>query len=365
MLSENECRLLEVGYGYYTKDNERRFHRGDYILCEEITKFIDAHNHRDTFHTAYRYNCDDMEKASLFGDFYLDLDDENNFENVRADAKAVLSYFKIVYQINPSDIDIFFSGKKGLHLIVPAHILGVEPDHHLNEIFKFIATSVSSYTPHKTVDLKIYDNRRLFRIPNTIHGDTGLYKIPITIDDLINSSIEDIKSKATHPVPKIHIKTYDTNNTARKAYQSAVEECARVMKEMRKDKKYNISIDFIPPCIQHILEDGAPVGSRNITIACLTSFYRAYGKSMNETVELISEWNSKNQTPTGISELKRTVQSMFSGQKMFGCSTLKTLTTCEPDKCKFGKGEPNGRNQRQTPDTNINDKGKRLPPYKR
>ena len=361
MLSESEFRLCEVGYEYTTRDNERRFHRGEYILCEEVGNFAASHNFRSTFCSAYRYNSSELEKASLFGDLYLDLDDENNFENVREDAKAVLSYFKIVYKIDPTDIDIYFSGKKGLHMIVPAHILGIEPDPHLNEIFKYIVSSISGYTPHKTVDLKIYDNRRLFRIPNTIHGDTGLYKVPLTVDEIMHASIDEIRTKAMSPVAKIRVKEYETNNTAKKTYQSAVEECAKVMKEMRKDKRYNMSINFIPPCIQHILDEGASVGQRNITIACLTGFYKAYGKSMNETIDIISEWNSKNQSPTGMSELKRTVQSMFSGQKMFGCSTISTLTTCDPANCRFGNRRNNG--QRQSEDQT--DPGRRLPPYKR
>lgn len=335
MCTEAECTICEVGYGF-EYNNERRFHRNDYIQCEQIGVFLKAHNRFNTFRSAYNYSSNNIEEADLFGDFYLDLDDENNFENVREDAKAVYSYFKIVYKITPDHMRTYFSGKKGLHIIVPASILGVEPNRNLNGIFKMIANSVKVYTPHKTVDMNIYDKKRLFRIPNTIHGDTGLFKIQITPAELMNFSINDIKRLATAPRELNLTMPSDACNLAKQAYQKACQEYVQYAKENAKDKKFKMTLNFTPPCIQSILENGAQVGQRNITVACLTGFYKSFGKSMNETIDLISEWNSKNTVPIGMSELKRTVNSMFSSDKMFGCSTLKTITECKAEECKIG-----------------------------
>lgn len=361
MSSEKDCYLCEVGYGFEV-NGERSFHRGDYIPYRAVNIFVKGRERYSTFCTAYRYDTDNLSRARLYGDLYLDLDDENDFENVRQDAKSVFSYFKIVYKIPPEQMHIYFSGKKGLHIIIPADILGVEPMPMLNGVYKSIANSVRTYTPNKTIDLKIYDNKRLFRIPNTIHESTKLYKIPITVDELESLSIDQIKDLARNERHITFNEAHGINNTARQAFQKAIDEYAVLDKESRKDRRYKTTMNFVPPCIQKILEDGAEVGQRNITIACLTGFYKAYGKSMNETIELITDWNSKNAQPTGAIELKRTVQSMFKGQKMFGCSTLKTITVCDPAHCKLSR---KGDNNNVTNSENQEAQRQRQAPYKR
>lgn len=361
MCTVNDCYLCEVGYGFEV-NGERSFHRGDYIPYRAVNIFVKGRKGYSTFCTAYRYDTDNLSRANLYGDMYLDLDDEDDFEHVREDARSVFSYFKIVYRIPPEQMHIFFSGKKGIHIIIPADILGVEPMPMLNGVYKSIANSVRTYTPHKTIDLKIYDNKRLFRIPNTIHEKTNLYKIPITLDELNTMSIEDIRKMAQSQRHLDFTKANAVNNTARQAFQKAIEEYAVLDKETRKDRRFKTTMNFVPPCIQKILEDGAEVGQRNITIACLTGFYKAYGKSLNETTDLILEWNSKNTRPTGATELKRTVQSMFNGQKMFGCSTLKTITVCDPAHCKLSK---KGDINHVTDSKNQETQRQRQAPYKR
>lgn len=356
MFTENLCPICEVGYTY-TTGNERRFHRGDYIQYQSLELFVQAHSRFNTYCSAYRYSSNEIDEALLYGDLYLDLDDEDDFEKVRQDAKSIIAYFKIIYKVLPEQIKLYFSGKKGVHMIIPAEILGVEPCTELNGIYKVIAQSAKAYTPNKTVDMKIYDKRRLFRIPNTIHADTGLYKIRLRPEELATLSIEQIKNMAAS-MRDDPSGTYDINHTAREAYQKAIVEFNAFSNEHKKDKRFKNTIDFIPPCIQKILDEGAQVGQRNITIACLTGFYKAYGKSLNETIDLITEWNSKNTSPTGTSELKRTVHSMFNSEKMFGCTTIKTLTQCNAKECRIGsKGINNDYINKNT--------GERIPPYKR
>lgn len=363
MSTEDICNICEVGYSY-TTGNERRFHRGDYIQHQSLELFVQAHSRLNTFCSAYCYSSNEVDEALLYGDFYLDLDDEDDFEKVRQDVKSIMSYFKIIYKIPPEQMMLYFSGKKGVHIIIPADLLGAEPSTELNGVYKVIAQSARAYTPNKTVDMKIYDKRRLFRIPNTIHGDTGLYKIRLTPEELTMLSIEQIKSLAKSPrnnTPAWH----DINHTAREAFQKAITEYNAFSNEHKKDKRFKNTINFIPPCIQTILNEGAQVGQRNITIACLTGFYKAFGKSLNETIDLISEWNSRNTSPTGMSELKRTVYSMFTSEKMFGCATLKTITQCDAKNCKIGARNGNDITGKESNNKDKESQGRRIAPYKR
>lgn len=336
MCTVKECYLVEVGFGFET-NGERGFSRGSYIPYRTINNFIEKHSGYSVFRSAYRYNDSDISKSDLFGDLYLDFDDVKSFENVRKDALTTISFFNISYHIPPEQLEIYFSGGKGIHIIVPAKILGIEPMRLLNGVFKHIALSAKAYTPNKTIDTQIYDNRRLFRIPNTRHEKSNLYKIPITHQELKSLSEDEIKELAKQPRELERTIIYETNNIAQRQFQRDIQEYMTLDKEAKKDKRFKTTLNFTPPCIKNILENGAEEGQRNVTIACLTGFCKSSGKSLNETIEFISEWNSNNTKPTGEQEMKKTIRSIFMGDKMFGCSTLKLLSVCNESICRLSK----------------------------
>lgn len=347
MSYENEYYLVETGYGFKTAKG-KGFSRGNYVPVKALSSFIEKRNAHSVFCTIYRYKGSEIEDAvtsgdlylenvSLYGDLYLDFDNINNYDNVKADALTALSYLKIIYHIQENQVKIFFSGNKGVHIIVPANLMGIKPMLSLNGVFKTIAVSINTFSKYKTIDTQIYDNKRMFRIPNTVHEKSNLYKIPITAEELRNLSESEIRELAKAP-RNITIKpVVEVNNIARKAFEKCVIEYQLINKELKKDRRFNAKLTIIPPCIQYLIDNGAVEGQRNITIACLASFYKNYGKSLDETIETISDWNSGNSVPTGEMELKRTVRSIFMGTKSYGCSTLKLTSICDSDKCKLSK----------------------------
>ncbi len=351
MSEPNPCNIVEIGY---TNNNaERSFTRNEYINYNQFFERIKSLSCLDTYCSAYLYNDEKVENALLFGNLYLDFDDANDLNNAREDVIHTLSFFKIVYQIQPEKMKIYFSGHKGFHLIIPSEILGVQPRNDLNGVFKTIAEQVKTFSIHKTVDLKIYDNKRLFRVPNTINSHTGLYKIMITPDELIHLSEQQIKDLAKQP-RNITLKDRPTYNPmAGNQYLKAIESYEKMLKEhntMEKGFRYRKTLNVVPECIQNILENGAEEGSRNITIACLTSFYRESGKTLEEIIDLMTAWNSKNTKPTPNREMKATIKSIFYGSKTYGCTTLQTITHCNKSDCKLIKTKSqNNTKRRNTP----------------
>lgn len=338
MSNAKENYLVEVGFGFTGRNGERGFSRGNFIPYQTVCNWSSSHNGNSVFCSAYRYTIADADKSTLYGDFYLDFDDTDSFENVREDAIRTFSYLKVVYHIPEEYLRIYFSGNKGVHVIVPADILGIDPMPMLNGVFKHIAINMKTYSPHKTLDTKIYDNKRMFRIPNTRHEKSGLYKIPITSKELRTMPSDDIRNMAIVPRNGSYSeKPISVNNIARTQFQKDIQEFFTFDKESRKNQRFKSKYNFTPPCIKAILENGAEEGQRNITIACLAGFYKNSGKSIDETIETIGEWNSKNVKPTGSNELQKTVRSIFLGDKLFGCSTLKTITQCDEQHCPLAK----------------------------
>ena len=338
MCAVEECYLVETAYSYEV-NGKRYFNRGNYIPYRTISNFVNQRNSYSAFASNYRYRTKNVDESDLYGDFYLDFDDIENFEHARRDALSALSYIKIVFGIPSENLYIYYSGNKGIHIMVPAKTLGIQPIKELNGVFKMLATSIKMYTKYKTVDTQVYDNKRLFRIPNTMHEKSGLYKIPITPLELAKATEEEIKTMALTQRPLFNIDVLSESSRAKIEFEKVIERYTQYVKDQERDiKNSERKISFVPPCIENILKNGAVQGERNITIACLASFYKSYGKSLNETIDLIREWNDKNAYPTGDTELTRTTRSIYTGGKLYGCNTLKSLNICSTD-CKINKNK--------------------------
>lgn len=337
MCRKEDCFIIETGY-WVSKKNSI-FKRKEFLPESLLDVLIVKRNNHGIFRTVLSYDTEDQDNAMQYGDFYLDFDSDN-FELVRQDALKAISYLKIVFNMNmiPEQVKIYFSGNKGVHIIVPGDVLGIKPRTDLNEIYKTIAEAISQFSTNKTIDLKIYDNKRLFRIPNSQHEKTGKYKVEITIDELRYSSEEEIKKIASKPR---HLndseKEYKLCREANKMYETFIERTQVRLNDF-KNIQSSGTLKYTPPCILKILENGAVEGQRNHTIAILASFFKSSGKNLDEALEIIERWNGeKNTSPTPIAELRKTARSLYNIEKTYGCSSIKTLELCISEECRFKK----------------------------
>jgi hypothetical protein len=293
-------------------------------------------NNTGIFKTAYRYDIADQDKANLYGDFYLDFD-STSFELVRKDALKALSYLKIVFNLDiDNNCQIFFSGNKGVHIVVPAEVLGVSPMNELNDIYKTIAEALFDYIDNKTLDLRIYDKKRMFRVPNSIHEVTGFYKVNISLKELRYETYGNIKNIAGAKRVIAPVKR-DFNQKANSIFNNFIEKTKQRIAKFNNIKSTG-TLKYLPPCIKEILDEGAQDGQRNNTIAVVASYYKASGKDMKEALDLMAEWNeTKTSKPVSNYELKRTIQSIYTSDMQFGCSSIKNLGLCSKEYCKFKK----------------------------
>lgn len=314
-----------------------KFTRNEMLTLSEVQEYRKKHNNTGIYLSAYLYDQTDVKEANLYADFYLDFDAEDDFEKARLDAIASVRYLKqkFTYNIPENLIRIYFSGKKGIHLVVPAVVFGVEPDKHLNEYYKTIATSISEETVNGTLDLKIYDRRRLFRLANSKHADTGLHKVPLTYFELVMMSVDEIKKLAESPRAIQYDKPYEITR-ARMEYYTNIEKWAnRFGKKFDNSKKFESKpLTFTPACIQELIDSGPQNGQRNNTAAVLTSFWKKQGCTEQRVWDYLVRWNNES-IPEW--ELKNTMQSVYNNDYEYGCSTLEQLATCVGGKCPLYK----------------------------
>lgn len=323
------------------------FTRNIFKHVDEIPKVRKRFRNRGVYVSAYRYeNAEDKANSDLIGDLYIDLDINDlkdpsiaqmAFEKIREDAIKVISFFQAICHIDPEMIHIYFSGQKGLHIIVPHNIMGIHPMRELNHVFGVIAKEIEKMTKYKTVDTGIYDNARLFSLPGGIHPESGRYKIPLTIHELRTLSFKEIRKLAREP-RNVEYKTPRYNTKSNRVFQTYIQTWEKEKETMSKKsgKGGKKTLDFCPPCIKSILTQQCIPGSRNHTAAALSSYFRQRGYSEKKAWSKLKAWNDRF---AGLSEreLNTTFQSVFKRDYTYGCSTLEQLGTCVKHECKIGQ----------------------------
>jgi hypothetical protein len=103
------------------------------------------------------------------------------------------------YGLCIDDFRFWFSGNKGFHVYINTEEIrqmppAVDVPDKIKSLCIFLAGKFSTF------DKSVYDRTRIFRIPNSRHGKTGLFKIPVLAGELWeNITLEEIKSLATQP----------------------------------------------------------------------------------------------------------------------------------------------------------------------
>ncbi len=137
--------------------------------------------------------------------------DRDDLSDAQADAARLVEYLTQTPDDSDSDsglvvpdtksILIFFSGSKGFHVGVPIAVFGdgVKPGKEFPKQYKAAALEIARRAGVE-VDRSVYDRQRLFRCPNSKHGKTGLYKIPLSFWEVTTAlTVAEIRQRARRP----------------------------------------------------------------------------------------------------------------------------------------------------------------------
>lgn len=342
---------------YYTElggSKNHVFQRNYFYQCDDnlpnhIASFKQKYNNIDCFQCLYYYSKLDKD-ALLYAPFYLDLDSDittdKKYEKIRPYISRAYMVFLKEFKLKEDEIDLYFSGSKGFHITIDPRVLGIVPNKDLNAIYKAWAIHIALSYDVPIIDMKIYDKRRLFRMPNTINSKTGLYKVKINQDMLYSFSYSDLKKYASeqHPIQET---SHNINmNAALYFYEKSKNYNRRLdnarLAQQEKDKNFEIPEEKQPllPCIKTILEEGSIQGSRNNTLIILASGLLQSGYQLEEVEDIALKWNQINDPPLTDGEVTTTVHSayaMLKSGRRYGCSSIKEMGLCSSNKCKLGE----------------------------
>lgn len=223
-----------------------------------------------------------------------------NLDKSRVDVKKVVSFFKDSLALSEDDIHVYFSGKKGFHVLIEPVAIGVKPSIELQHIFKYIALFLMQELQLSTLDYKsIYSSRRMLRLVNSIHQGSRLFKVEITHAEL-ETSVENIKNIAKQP--RTSLKAPDYVAQARSVAVEWYEKFNQAFQASAKAKNKKIEIkdteiakmDNYPICVQDILDNSIKKsGDRNAATMALASYFKDSGVSLEDAESILVEWADK------------------------------------------------------------------------
>lgn len=241
---------------------------------DDISKHVDKQN--DYYLSVYKYNEEQKQKFDKTGsiagindvvtnDIIFDFDSKN-LEKARQDSVTTINRLK-QYNITPEEVNIYFSGSKGFHLVI-----------HTSEEFTPKETKTFAEKVAKdleTFDSSVYNSNRIFRVVGTKHNETGLYKTPLSFEELESSNITEFKKLATESY----------NNQPVLIDNTKLIENVRKVEEVKHESTLLTELDLTKKpsnmsCWKYALEQGFfPSGQRSNALIILASTYRNMGYS--------------------------------------------------------------------------------------
>jgi hypothetical protein len=172
--------------------------KGTLIAPNNLEKFINGDWDTDWYSSIYDYNQDQLKKFDDNGGsvagitdvttdrLVFDFDNKDDLNLARYDTIEAIARLQ---KFNITNVQIFFSGNKGFSLLAYLD-REINPDQAVNIAVNKIGVGL------KTLDKKIYNASRIFRVPGTKHQVSGLYKIQLSPSELEHLSIDEIRELA-------------------------------------------------------------------------------------------------------------------------------------------------------------------------
>lgn len=252
-------------------------------------------------------------------------------------ARVFLALFLDQWKLDPESIQTYFSGSKGFHVMLDTRIFGkITPSKSLPLLFASMRLHFAQELPDRlreTVDLGIKDRVRLLRLPNTVHEKSGLYKVPLSQDEVRTLGPDDIRELATkiRPLP-VTDETGFISRAAVKENREASRFLRRIRRQVSRVTKKPFHYRFRHPddpahinlpCAgaQKIWENHVEPGQRNNCAIRLASELRLLGLAEDEARERLFEWNEKKSIGLPSHELQNVIRSAYQHEfpYRYGC----------------------------------------------
>lgn len=226
--------------------------------------------YRSVYHFELKDNKPDFNNI-IINQIFIEFDNDNSHEIAKKFAQELLKD-NIKFRIN-------FSGRRGFHFYISCEHQDVNRKSYLIQLHKYV---LDKYNLNNDIDPHVIGNtRQLRRIENTLNIRGNLYCIPITYQELLYLSFDEIKELAKNPRNfnicwiegnLLKLDNIDIKDNINKNYQ--VENSNGEFKEIN---------DILPdPCIIRILRLVHPSQEERFLLCLYLSDKFRDGKDIND-----------------------------------------------------------------------------------
>lgn len=181
----------------YVRLTKTVYDKGVLIPQEDIQNHIKED--KDYYISTYYYNENHFQKfpetESIKGikdvktdKIWFDFDSKEDIELARKDTLELLSRFQ-QNNIDPNKVEIYFSGNKGFNVI-----LKLDREVTRKQVENIALRKFGNNLD--TLDHSLYDESQILRVPKTRHQKSGLFKIPLTFNQIKKFTSDQIKALA-------------------------------------------------------------------------------------------------------------------------------------------------------------------------
>ena len=292
-----------------TKDLHELYHSW-YAFDEDIHHHLDGQKSISSF------------KGSYYLDkIVLDLDKKSLSDN---DFIQWVRYFVDTELINDLGIDkkhiqVWFSGT-GFHIVLP-------------DLFGFTPSVTLPFSVKNTLqDVfpdcdSIYDGSRLIRAPFSYNKKSGLFKIPLRIDELHILPFDKIKEMAKRIPKERNFSKYEFKDVSPYLSQYLkLHQTEPIRTPVMKRSAFDIDPTTVVTCMQTVLSKPPVPGERNDTMMRLAAWLRRSGIPRQVVADTLSGWSGNNK------EAISTTESEFEKGYNYWCNDSIMSKYCDP-KC--------------------------------
>lgn len=300
-----------------------------------------------------------------FVDFGFDFDAGEN-KPIRDLNEAAFFTMKLLRFFEKKNVPyrMFYTGGRGFHVVVSCRCFEQPLDENNHHVNKAMAKMIEDEAGGLFIDPSIYSSRRQFRLPNSIHNTSGLYKVFLTRDEL-ERGVDHAKALATAPRPIPPVEHTSNEYLCRLYGLAKIEvdkkpkytvkaadvrelQAARQSANESGSPAHPISNLHHPPCIREALDIGIKDGSpanRNMITVFLATYFKAIGRGRDETTALLTDHAVRvlsRFSGSGVksieSSTKTAVATVFrhDGYR-FNCGTAKKFRFACNDTCELFK----------------------------
>jgi len=245
-------------------------------------------------------------------DVLIDIDRADNTDEYTLNKTKSVLFELEELGVQKRSYNIYFSGT-GYHIIISGEVFNFpEGTSDLPFIVKETMNNLFS-----EIDLAVYNRTSIYRCEATLNPKSGLFKIPLTHDEISTLSAQEIISKAKDQILLQGEPIWGDGELENKVITEIPK--IRIMES-------NVEPRNIVPCVQKMYKLGPEEGSRNNTMMRIASHFFRHGIPSAACKAALLEWNN-GQLRSDV--IIKKVEDTYRGGYKYGCKDVLMAKYCQ------------------------------------